>query len=154
MPKTIISDTSCLIILTNINELNLLQKLYGQIYTTVEIANEYGEALPDWIKITTTKDKTKQQLLELQIDSGEASALALAMEMSDCTVIIDDYKARKIATVLGINYTGTIGVIVRAKLKGEIASIKPLLEKIKQTNFRFSVELEIQALKEAKELEL
>ncbi len=51
MPKTIISDTSCFIVLTNIGELDLLQKVYGQIVTTVEIATEYGEALPDWVII-------------------------------------------------------------------------------------------------------
>lgn len=46
MPKTIISDTSCFIILSNIGELNLLQKVYGQIITTIEIAAEFGEQLP------------------------------------------------------------------------------------------------------------
>ena len=46
MPKTIISDTSCLIILTNIGELDLLRRTYGSIVTTVEIAIEFGEPLP------------------------------------------------------------------------------------------------------------
>ena len=46
MPKIIISDTSCFIILANIGELELLQKAYGEIVTTTEIANEYGEPLP------------------------------------------------------------------------------------------------------------
>lgn len=52
---------------------------------------------------------------------------------------------------LGLHYTGTIGIIVKAKLKGIIPSIKPLLEKIKHTNFRLSVDLELLALKEANE---
>ena len=73
------------------------------------------------------------------------------MEVSDSTVILDDYKARKIASQLGINFTGTLGIIIKAKLKGVIPSIKPFLEKIKQTNFRLTIELEIQALKEANE---
>jgi len=46
MPKTIISDTSCFIILTNIDEIELLHKIYGEIVTTPEIASEYGEILP------------------------------------------------------------------------------------------------------------
>ncbi len=45
MPKAIISDTSCFIILTNIGELELLQKVYGQIVTTPEIVAEFGEPL-------------------------------------------------------------------------------------------------------------
>jgi len=51
MPKTIISDTSCLIILTNIGELDLLRKTYGSIVTTIEIAIEFGEPLPEWVII-------------------------------------------------------------------------------------------------------
>jgi predicted nucleic acid-binding protein len=47
--------------------------------------------------------------------------------------------------------TGTIGVIIKAKLNGMIPFIKPLLEKIKQTDFRLSAEIELQALKEANE---
>ena len=151
MLKTIISDTSCFIILTNIGELELLHKVYGEIITTIEIAVEYGEALPDWVEIRKVTDIYKQQLLELQIDKGESSAIALALEIPNSTVILDDYKARKIAAQLGILYTGTIGVIVKAKLKGIIPSIKPILGKIKNNNFRLSIEVELQALKEANE---
>ena len=151
MPKTIISDTSCFIILTNIGELELLNKVFGQVITTPEIAEEYGEILPEWVEIIAVTDKYRQKLLEMQIDKGESSAIALALDISDSTVILNDYKARKIAEQLGITYTGTIGVIIKAKLIGIIPSIKPLLQKIKQTNFRLSAEIELLALKEANE---
>lgn len=151
MHKVIISDTSCLIILSNIGELDLLNKLYGNIFTTNDIAVEFGEVLPDWITILEVKDKYKQQLLELQIDKGESSALALAIETGDCTVILDDLKARKIANQLHISFTGTLGVIIKAKQLGHIYSIKPLIEKIKRTNFRLSTDLELKALKAANE---
>jgi predicted nucleic acid-binding protein len=49
-PKTIISDTSCFIVLQNIGELDLLRKVYGEVLTTKEIAEEFGTELPDWIK--------------------------------------------------------------------------------------------------------
>lgn len=151
MPKTIISDTSCFIILTNIGELELLHKVYGQITTTPDIAAEYGDPLPEWVKIAAVRDKYKQQLLELQIDKGESSAIALAMETPNSTLILDDIKARKVARQLGLTYTGTIGVIIKAKLRGIIPTIKPLLSKIKQTDFRLSTDIELQALKEANE---
>ncbi len=153
MRKTIISDTSCFIILSNIGEIELLHKIYGEIITTQCIADEYGEALPEWVKIATVNDKFTQQLLELQIDKGESSAIALALETPNCTIILDDFKARKIAETLGIKYTGTLGVIIKAKKEAIILSIKPILEKMKLTNFRFSPEIELQALKEADELE-
>lgn len=151
MPKTIISDTSCFIVLNNIRELDLLHKVYTQIITTPDIATEYGEPLPEWVEIVTVKDKYSQRILEMQIDKGESSAIALALETPDCTIILDDYKARKIAEQLGITITGTIGVIIKAKLKGIIPSIKQILEKIKQTDFRLSADIELQALKEANE---
>jgi len=151
MLKAIISDTSCFIILTNIGELELLHKVYGQIVTTPEIVAEFGETLPEWVEIAEVTDKYRQRLLELQIDKGESSALALALETPNSVVILDDYKARKIAERLGITFTGTIGVIIKAKLNGIIPSVKPLLEKIKRTDFRLSTEIETQALKEADE---
>ncbi len=151
MHKTIISDTSCFIILTNIGQLELLHRIYGQIITTPDIVAEFGNELPNWVEIIPVTDKYKQQLLEMQIDKGESSAITLALEIPDCTLILDDYKARKIATQLGLNFTGTIGIIIKAKLAGIIPSIKPLLQKIKETNFRLSAEIELQALKEANE---
>jgi predicted nucleic acid-binding protein len=151
MPKIIIADTSCLIILTNIGEIDLLHKVYGQIITTIDIAIEYGEILPKWIEIAKVKDHYKQQLLQLQIDKGESSAIALAIETPNCTIILDDYKARKIAKQLQLKYTGTLGVIIKAKLMGIIPSIKPLLEKMEQTNFRLSTEITLEALKIANE---
>lgn len=151
MPKTIIADTSCFIILSKIGALELLQKLYGQIITTSDIAEEFGEILPEWVIIKEVEDKFKQKILELQIDKGESSAIALAIEMPDSTLVLDDFKARKIAQQLGLTITGTIGVIVKAKLEGKMAAITPYLDKIKSTNFRISAEIEQQALKEVKE---
>ncbi len=151
MPGAIISETSCFIVLTKIGALELLHQVYGQVVTTPDIAVEYGETLPEWVNVVAVKDKTRQQLLEMQIDKGESSAIALALETQDCTIILDDYKARKIAERLGLNLTGTIGVIIKAKLRGVIPSVKPLLNQINQTNFRLLPELESLALKAAGE---
>ena len=147
MHKIIISDTSCVIILTNIGELHLLQKLYSKITTTIEIATEFGEPLPEWIEILSVKSKDTQRLLEMQIDKGESSAIALALEISDSLLILDDIKARKVATQLGLSITGTLGIIIKAKLEGIIPSVIPILNKIKQTDFRLSNEVESQVLK-------
>ncbi|GHT24674.1 DUF3368 domain-containing protein [Bacteroidia bacterium] len=151
MSKTIISDTSCFIILSKIGQLEILQQLFGTVVTTPEIANEFGENFPDWVEIVAVKDKHKQQLFEIQVDKGESSAMALSLEIENSLLIIDDYKARKLAKILNIDYTGTIGILILAKHKGIISSIKPILEKIKETNFRISAELELRALIEAKE---
>ncbi|MDR3235354.1 MAG: DUF3368 domain-containing protein [Prevotellaceae bacterium] len=151
MSKTIISDTSCFIVLSKIGQLDLLYQLFGNIVTTPEIADEFGEKLPDWVEIVAAKDTHKYKIFETQVDNGEASAMALALEIEKSLLILDDYKARKLAYTLGIEYIGTIRIIIMAKQKGIIDSIKPILAKIKETNFRISAELELQALIQAKE---
>ena len=151
MPKVIISDTSCLIILSKIGELDLLRQLYKTVTITQDILLEYGENMPDWIEVQQVKDNYRQQLLEMQIDKGEASAIALALETVDNIVILDDWKARKVAERIGLSVTGTLGVIIKAKNAGIIISIKSYLDKIRETNFRISAELEQIALREANE---
>jgi len=152
MHRIIIADISCLILLSNINELDLLQKMYGNVFITEIIVEEFGEQLPEWIIIEQVNDLGKQKLLELQIDRGEASAITLVIENKNSTIIIDDYKARKIAEQLGINFTGTFGILLKAKNMQLIPLIKPILDKIKNTNFRISEELELTVLKLANEL--
>jgi len=152
MPSAVISDTSCFIILSKISELDLLHKVYEDIFTTPEVATEYGETLPEWVKIISVKDKYRQQLLEMQLGKGESSAMALSLEIPDSILILDDYKARKTAEMLNLKFIGTIGLIIKAKLTGAVPSVKPLLHKIRQTNFRLSADMEQYAIKEAGEL--
>lgn len=151
MQKTIISDTSCLILLDNIGELTLLQKLFGSVIITSVIEKEFGKKLPEWIQVANPSDKKYVQSLLEKVDGGEASAIALAVEQKDCLLIIDDQRGRKIASDLGIHVTGTLGVLVDAKRSGHVPSIKPILSKIRNTNFRLSEEVEKQALKAAGE---
>lgn len=151
MQKVIISDTSCLILLDKIGELDLLQKLFGQITVTKEIADEFNKELPAWFSIQAPKNRMYQVILEASLDKGEASAIALAVEEEDCLLIIDDYKGRKYAEKLHINITGTLGILINAKLSGHIVSVKALLEKIKKTDFRITSDLESITLKKANE---
>lgn len=151
MRRTIISDTSCLILLDKVDELTILNKLFGIVTTTSEVAEEFGQPLPSWIQVQEPSDKNYQTIIEASVDKGEASAIALAIELDDCLLIIDDLKGRKFANQLGLTIIGTIGVIVDAKLAGIIPSVKPILEKIKATNFRITEQLEFLILKQAGE---
>lgn len=136
MPKVVISDTSTLILFHRIAELELLQKVYGELITTPEIAKEFGEDLPSWIIIQSVKDKKYQDFLETQVDCGEASAIALATEYEDVLLLLDDLKARKLAIRLKFKITGTLGVIHKAKQMSLIDKIKPLIDKLLLTDFR------------------
>jgi len=150
--KIAISDTSCLILLSKIDELNLLNRLFDEIFITSEIQKEFGKKLSNWIKIMNPRDIHYQELLEMEVDKGEASAIALSFDIDESILILDDYKARQVADKLNIKYTGTFGIILRAKKIGLIDSVKPILKKIKATNFRFSEELFEIVLREAKEI--
>lgn len=136
MPKIVISDTSTLILFHKIEEFSLLQKVYGELITTPEIAEEFGEVLPDWIKIQPVADKKYQDFLETQVDYGEASAIALASEFDDVLLLLDDLKARKLAARLKFKFTGALGVINRAKQLSIIDKVKPMIEKLLLTDFR------------------
>ena len=138
MHKIVISDTSCLILLHKIGELDLLRKVYDTVSTTPEVALEFIEELPEWIKIESAKDKKYQNFLETQIDKGEASAIALAAETESSLLLLDDLKARKLAKKLNLRFTGKLGVIHKAKQIGAIEKVKPLIEKLQATNFRIS----------------
>lgn len=151
MQKVILSDASCLILLDKIGELDLLQVAFGEIIITPEVEREYGRPLPEWMKVLEVKNKTYQDLLGINIDIGEASIIALAVELEDCLLIIDDLKGRRFAKKLAINYTGTLGVLLAAKENEIISSIKPIIEKIQHTNFRVSDELISKVLKQAGE---
>lgn len=136
MPKIVISDTSTLILFHKIDEFNLLQKVYGELITTPEIAMEFGEELPVWIKIQSVSDQKYQNFLETQVDYGEASAIALASEFEDVLLLLDDLKARKLAIRLKFKVTGTLGVIHKAKQLSIIDKVKPLIDKLLLTDFR------------------
>ena len=77
----------------------------------------------------------------MDLDPGESSAIALCLDISDSIIIIDDLKGRRIADKLNLRYSGTLGLILKARQEGIIESIKPVIEKINNTNFRFRKEL-------------
>ncbi len=100
MQKIIIADTSCLITLEKIKQLAILKALFNAITITSVVAQEFGQTLPDFVEITNPSQEIFQKMLLLNIDAGEASAIALALENKNPLIIIDDFKARRIAEQL------------------------------------------------------
>ena len=72
------------------------------------------------------------------MDPGEASAIALASEFADVLLLLDDLKARKLATKLKFKITGALGVIHKAKQMSVIEKVKPLIDKLLVTDFRIA----------------
>jgi len=134
----VITDTSCFILLDKIEALFILNALYSNIVTTPQIATEFGKTLPPWITIKPVSDQNLLKKYSEKVDIGEASAIALAMEISNPLLIIDDLKGRKLASQLMLNYTGTLGIMILARQKGVINSLRKYFERIRKTDFRIS----------------
>ena len=136
----IISDASPIIALHNINELHLLKGVYQELTITDIVKQEVEIPLPAWIRVVVNYDKALFESLSLQVDEGEASAIALAKLTPDSTLIIDERRGRRIARELGIDIIGVLGVIVKAK-KMEIIDLHEgieMIEKLSDQGFRIS----------------
>lgn len=139
--EIIIADTSCLILLNKIDAVDLLNQVAEEIYITPTIKVEFGKKLPNWIKVKAPKNKNFKEVLELDLDPGEASAIALASEIDNAILILDDLKGRKLADRLHVKYSGTLGLILKATQLGVVSDIDILLNKINDTDFRISTTL-------------
>ena len=86
--------------------------------------------------------------MENIVDKGEASAIALCLEKKNPLLIIDDYEGRRLAKNLGLNITGTLGLLIEAKKSGHISSLKSIIDDIKiNTKFRIKDEMIQSALR-------
>jgi uncharacterized protein len=151
MSKVVVSDTSCFIAFDRIDQLEILHRVFDTVITTLSVQEEFGKMLPHWVTIGEATNRV--QLLELEniLDKGEASAIALALEIPNSIIIIDEKKGRKHAKSLNLQVIGSLKVLLIAKHKGVIKSIHPLIKDLENQNFRFSKALIDQALVEANE---
>ncbi|MEJ7848555.1 MAG: DUF3368 domain-containing protein [Pyrinomonadaceae bacterium] len=136
--QIVIADASCLITLDNINEIDLLPKLYDQIYVTPEVANEVGESLPEWVYQRSSSNHSLIKQLSAKLEIGEATSIALALELSDCILIIDEKKGRRTAKQLGNAITGTFGIVAKGIEGGLIDSPNTIVERLEQAGFHIS----------------
>lgn len=82
-----------------------------------------------FISVSPLMDPLRATLLS-DLDRGEAEVLALALEKDADLVIIDERLARLHAGRLGLNLTGTVGILVRAKREGLIPEVRTHLERL------------------------
>ena len=72
---------------------------------------EFGVSV-DWLFTRSVSDMRVVAALRTQLDEGEAQVIALAMELDDVFVILDDKKARRIARQIGLRVIGTLGILL------------------------------------------
>lgn len=149
--KVIVTDSSCFIILQKINALFILKELFQFVLTTPEGQIEFGYPLPSWVIVESVTDKSLLKKYNQFVDRGEASAMVLAREVNSDYIILDDKEARKFAEKLGLNVKGTMGILLIARQKELIPSLKHYLDLVQLTNFRVSKAIIEGLLKDAGE---
>lgn len=160
----VISDTTPLISLIKIGSLDILEKMYQEIiipkavYDELVINIDYQNEIEMIQKSVFIQTKIVEESLsvsllqrQLKLDLGESEAIVLANSINADLIIIDERKARRIAKDIGLNVTGTLGILVQAKQSGLIKKLKPLLDKLIESNIRISKELYEEILKLANE---
>ena len=145
MKEPVVLDSTCLIGLERIGELNILPALFDPIMIPPEVEREFGGKF-SWLQTENLANSLLVAALQLVVDVGEAEAIALASEKS-CLLISDDKQARSAAKRLGVPVIGTVGVLVRAKQSGIVTIIKPILDDLELNSFFISRALREEALK-------
>jgi len=149
--EIIIADSSSIIVLHETDLLHLLHEIYLQVTITPQVADEIRIALPDWMKISAPSDQQMVSTLLKDLDEGEASSIALALEHRNSLPIIDEKDGRKVAISLNIPIIGTLAVLLEAKQKRLVSSFKECLNKLLNKGFRVSPQLIEKFLKESGE---
>ena len=131
------TNSTCLIGLERIERLDILPQVFDTVFAPPAVAKEVQASL-NWLRVQTIANSSVVMVLRTQMDEGEAEAIALAIELSDVLLILDDKKARRVAQKMGMKVIGTVGMLLRAKRQGIVAEVKPLLIKLTEVNFRIS----------------
>ncbi len=147
--RKVVVNTTPLIALSHVGQLDLLRRLYGEIiipeavYREVSVKKESickkaVDGSLDWIRIDKIKNELAKSMYKTQLHDGEVEVMILSKEISADVVIIDDANAKKHAKYLGLPVTGTLGILIKAKQKGYVEELKPILEHMVQNGIYIS----------------
>ena len=156
----VISDTSAITNLAAIGQLQLLPQLYNQVTIPEAVYRELVDIAPPvpgtqevqtaaWLKVIQVINYkiVKRLQDEVRLDLGESEAIALTLELDADLLLIDERRGRAEADRLGVKITGLLGILVEAKRKNLIVTVKPLMDALIATSeFRVSSALYKQIL--------
>ena len=156
----VVSDTSPISNLAIIGRLEVLRTRFEKIWIPTSVEAELVNlshsaaraAIEDglregWIVSRAILDSATIRLLTASLDRGEAEAIALAIEMSADWILMDETDGRSSASRAGLQVTGVIGILLRAKQRGELSLLKPELEALRtQAPFFIGSRLEREVL--------
>lgn len=145
----VFSNTTPFIALASIGQLELLPQLFDKIHVAEPVIDECTEGgriiVPnlrslDWV--TPVADETTSTLPVLfELDRGEKLTIALAKKHGAARVLIDERLGRRVAEYLGLNVTGTLGVLAKAKSTGLIPSFHEAAQAMRQQGIHYNAGL-------------
>ena len=159
----VVSDTSPVSSLIIIGQLSILKGVFTEIVIPPTVASEierladYSISLQvyhqsDWIRKEKPKNEEEVKKLLHVIDEGESEAIVLAIEMGAAYLLIDERIGTIQARQKGLETIGLLGVLVKAKEKGVIENVKPILDDlIYKAGFWIGEKLRSRVLKEVNE---
>jgi predicted nucleic acid-binding protein len=137
----VVSNTTPFISLLKIGKLEILRDLYGEVLVPQAVFDEIEAGKTKefyidiseigWIKVKKIKDRRSLTYF-LDLDKGEAEAIVLAVENNADLILLDETLGRFHAKHAGLKMTGTIGILLKAKEKGYISELKPLLYELRR----------------------
>jgi len=139
----VVSNTSPLTNLAAIQQFELLHTLYQQIYIPHAVwdqLNANDQSWPgrtevanaSWIVQHRVANRSLVVALTLQLDPGEAEAIALALELGSNLVLMDESDGRRIAKRYGLQVIGVLGVLLEAKAHNLIDAVLPQVDLLQQ----------------------
>ena len=133
----VVSDSSPLITLARIRQLDLLRDIFGSIVIPTEVHYEVtvaGRGRPgaeeiskaDWIEVQAVPDQTDSSLVQTTagLGAGERSAILFAKALSADLLLLDELKARRIAQTAGLPIVGCIGILEAGARAGKISDLR------------------------------
>ncbi len=144
MAERLIINTGPLITLARIDCLDVIGHLPYEFICPDAVRREldegeaegYSRIAPDWLAIRGLAGPLEGVALAA-LDAGEAAVIQLALEMNVLTVAIDEWKGRRAATASGLEVTGTLGLLGRAKVLGLVPALRPLIERAVREGIRY-----------------
>jgi len=153
----IICDASPLILLAKLERLDLLKKLADEVWIPEAVWHEVvtnGGDRPESARVareltclTHPPDVELEAAFRLQVDAGEAAALALAARNRHACLLMDDARGRSFAELNGFRCIGTLGWLVRAKRATLVPALRPLFDQLQQAGWYIDVRLLTDVLK-------
>jgi len=140
----VVLDSSCIIILSQIEKMDILEMLFSEIFVPEAVFKEFmvkasgtedERKFREIIKIAKVKDFLAVMTLQTDLGKGESECIVLAKEINADFIVLDDKDARKIAEFLGLNVIGTLGILVMAHKKGVIQNVKSVIDRMREENF-------------------